>query len=256
MKVEGNSYLANVNIKTNNTANANENTSDFMSKMDQIIQSNERKIYGYKIHVTKPLKTSGKPDYSLLSDPEIYTSVENEYKQKYGDDFLEWDILGLKPKDQEQSNILGRFKEDLARYICGDPRSTNYQKIYDAARKATYGDMTEEEVRANINNKFVRPGMTYRTFMHMTYEMARVGVDMGLRDFSSLLVCSPKGKYVSNYNENFNSILDKPLDAMGLVKNANGMKFANHPFYSDFITKFIASQFNIRIGNDGYLLEN
>lgn len=255
MKVEGNSYLANVIVKTNNPANANENTGDFANKMDQIMQSNERKIYGYKIHVTEPSKLSSKPDYSSMSDAEIYASIENEYKLKYGDDFQEWNILGLKPKDQEQSNILGRFKQDLAKYICGDPRSTNYQKIYEAARQATYGDMDEEEVRATIVKKYSHPGMTYREFMHMTHEMARVGVDNGLRDLSSLLVCSPKGKYVNDYNDNFINILDEPLDVMGLVKNANGMKFASHQFYSDFITKFIASQFNIRVGNDGYLLD-
>lgn len=222
----------------------------FIEKMNQCsLPEQTNKKYSYTIRVEKPYI---EPNYTTMEDTEIYNAIVDEFKNKYGDNFLEHHILHISPTSYEQADIVSKFFLKLEQYL-GD----NYKSV---ARTAQYGDMTETEVRLEIAKKYNYSSMTLRDFMHMSYEMHCVGVDIGLWNLGESMWSSPNGKYFSGTqeakNENFSQMLDKPLNINAMMVNANGMKFANNPSCSNLLFDFLSNYFNLRIGNDGYLLTN
>lgn len=260
MRVESNNCIptqsyGKVTEKKEITSNNMEST---FSDLDEYIHE-EPDIYSnrtyYRIEVDQSYE---RPDYSTMSDGEIYNAVLDEYKYKYGDDFLERRILCLSPVSFAETTMYVRFRRELEKLIGGS------KEIQAAAREAAYGDMTQEEVRGAILQQYSQKPMTLRDFMHMSYEMSRVGVDVGTRQLASLMQSDPHPnrprplypKTQQEQNDYFMSIVDKPLDIASVTLHLDGIRFANAPSYSSLTTKFISNLFNNLTESNGYLKEN
>ncbi len=252
MRIEG-SYLmpSSASEKTGEVKNTSPNNtvssfSDFYEHISEDASAiYEKRVY-YRVEVAE---TYEKPDYSTMSDNEIYNAVLDEYKHKYGDDFLEREKLCLSPVTYEESKIYFDFHLKLEKLLGGS------KQIRAAAREAAYGDMTDDEVREAIVKQYSQDSMTLRDFMYISYEMKRVGVDVGTWQLASLMQSDPepnKPRMIShglNYtpqtaqekNDCFLSLVDKPLNTASLITHLNGMRFANTPAYSHLTDQFISN---------------
>ncbi len=202
------------------------------------------------VYACKPIE---KPDYSSMTDIEIYDAVVSDYKAMYGEYFLERRIMGLMPRTYEEALIIMNFDKELEKQIGGGSKG-----VREVARKAAYGDLTDNEVRRIIIENYTKTTpMTLRSFMEMSYEMRRVGVDVGVREIAENLSSAPHGTYMpftpqerADYME---GIMNKPLDIKGLAMTTNGMRFANSNYYNSEASYFIANLFGIPINSNGYL---
>ncbi len=253
MRIESNSFISPqyTRAETTKRETISNNTENTFPALDEYVHEDESCVYSnrtyYRIEVEQSYE---KPDYSTMSDSEIYNAVIDEFKYKYGDDFLENRILCMTPSSYEEANIYSKFRAELEKQI-GDSK-----KVRAVAREATYGDMTDEEIREAISQKYSQGTMTLRDFMHMSYEMQRVGVDVGTRQLAQLMHSDPNGRYMPGGQQEKNdysmSIMDKPLNKGAVIMNLNGMRFANNRWVSELTTQFITNLFNNQTERNGY----
>ncbi len=165
----------------------------------------------------------------------------------------------MSPRTNAEADMYGNFILALEKQF-----GVSSVEISKAAREAAYGDMTQEEVRGAILQQYSQKPMTLRDFMYMSYEMSRVGVDVGTRQLASLMQSDPHPnrprplypKTQQEQNDYFMSIVDKPLDIASVTLHLDGIRFANAPSYSSLTTKFISNLFNNLTESNGYLKEN
>lgn len=257
MRIEGSSYIPSQSLGTvnRNKDTITGNKASSFPDLDEYVHEDESVIYSnrtyYRIEV---IQSYERPDYSTMSDSEIYNAVIDEFKYKYGDDFLENRILCMTPSSYEEANMYFKFRAELEKQI-GDSK-----KVRAVAREATYGNMTDEEIREAISQQYSQGTMTLRDFMHMSYEMQRVGVDVGTRQIAQLMHSDPNGRYMPGGQQEKNdysmSIMDEPLNKGAVIMNLNGMRFANNRWVSELTTQFITNLFNNQTERNGNLFKN
>ncbi len=251
MRIEG-SYLVpsrssekTSEVKNTSTNNTISSFGDYYEHINEEASATyENRVY-YRIEVAD---TYEKPDYSTMNENEIYNAVLDEYKHKFGDDFLDRKKLCLSPVTYEEATIYSDFHLKLENLL-GGPK-----EVRAVAREATYGDMSDDEVREAIVEQYSQDTMTLRDFMYISYEMQRVGVDVGTGQLASLMQSDPepnKPRAVLNgfnytpqtaqdRNDSFLSLVDKPLNTSSIMTHLNGMSFANTPAYSPMTSSFIS----------------
>lgn len=250
MRIEG-SYLvpSRSSEKTSEAKNTSTDntTSSFADCYEHISEdasaTYENRVY-YRIEVAD---TYDIPDYSAMTDSEKYNAVLDEYKHKYGENFLERKKLCLSPVTYEEATIYSDFHLKLEKLI------GRTKEIHAAARAADYGDMTDDEVREAIVKQYSQDPMTLRDFMYISYELQRVGVDVGTWQLASLMHSDPEPnnpravfnglnytpQTAQDRNDYFLILADKPLNTSSIMTHLNGMRFANTPAYSNLTSEFI-----------------
>ena len=121
-----------------------------------------------------------KLDFTGMTNQEKYLEIYEFFQHCYGENFLDAGAIGyVRPMQGDPyMGILDKFRSYVTN-VCGlskeYPENSNQRR--QLRKEALYGDMSDEEIRAEIRAKYPPAGeMTFRDLYKMTNEMDECGI--------------------------------------------------------------------------------
>ena len=149
-------------------------------------------------------------DYTGMSDAEIFMEIFNRYAEAFGDNFNMAPVSYLTAGPDVFTRIRSAFSKELVAAFGESPN-----RITQAFRVATYGNMSESDITAEILAKYP-PGnqMTLREYHQLVIELSDVGIggNLGLM-LSRLIDCDFERE----------GLLDQRMDLSRICKTYNSM---------------------------------
>lgn len=161
--------------------------------------------------ITEAQKENG---FDGMSRAEKYAAIYEKYQYCYGENFLDATAIEyVDPPLSEDAylSVIHKFNKEIAK-VCGS--SANIPEL---RKKALYGDMSDDEIRQSIMDKYSADGtMSQRELFKAANEMDMCGIGGGMRN-----ALNPIGNPfiyqdingIENQTDRRESMLDMPVTA-------------------------------------------